>query len=293
MLKNNDLPTSLVYFGTCAGVLQILKHKRLPLFRLPSLKDPFCPSPDLPMNFSKQDLFEGSVKSMTASILGKEAPRGNPNHPLQKAISRWRGEQRFSTEAEIRESLENLLPAMVEQTYALATQIHREWQDFVNVKAILPLYKNHEDSLLWYTEGKKYSGVAIRFKSAEDGPLENCSSVDYSKTPNSTVSIKDTIDLLTGMIQEIPKEFETTLLRQNALFKSQKEWRLILDRDKPTDMYIEYPANLIQSIYIGPLVDSDKVQQILDYSKLTYDKINVYKARALDRVFELEFDKVN
>ena len=293
MLKNNDLPTSLVYFGTCAGVLQILKHKRLPLFRLPSLKDPFCPSPDLPMNFSKQDLFEDSVKSMTASILGKEAPRGNPNHPLQKAISRLRGEQRFSTEAEIRESLENLLPAMVEQTYAIATQIHREWQDFVKVKAILPLYKNHEDSLLWYTEGKKYSGVAIRFKNEEDGPLESCMSVDYSKTPLSTVRIKDTVDLLTGMSQELPRDFDSTLTRQNSLFRTQKEWRLILDRDKPEEMYVEYSAKLIQSIYIGPLVGEDKVQQILDYSKITNEKTNVYRAQVLDRAYELDFVKIN
>jgi len=83
-LKNNDIPTSLIYFSTCAGVLQILKHKRLPLFRLPSLKDSFCSSPDLPINFSKQDLFEGSVKSMKAAIIGKEAPKGSPNQPLQK-----------------------------------------------------------------------------------------------------------------------------------------------------------------------------------------------------------------
>ena len=56
----------------------------------------------------------------------------------------------------------------------------------------------------------------------------------------------------------LPKEFETTLTRQNSLFKSKKEWRLILDRDKPEEMYVEYPSNLIQSIYVGPLVDEDK-----------------------------------
>lgn len=292
-MKNNDLPTSLVYFCTCAGALQILKHKRLPLFRLPSLKDPFLPLPNLPINFTKQDLFEESIKSMTAAILGKEAPRGNPNHPLQKAISRWRGEQRFSSEGEIRESLENLLPAMVEKTYQQAILIHNEWQDFVRVKAILPLYKNHEDSMLWYTEGKKYTGVAIRFKNAEESPFENCVNVDYSKIPHSTVSIKDTVNLLTGLIQEIPKDFETTLSRQNSLFKSQKEWRLILDREQPDEMFVEYPANLVQSIYIGPLVDSDKTQQIVDYSKLTHDKIKVYKAQPLERVYELEFSKIN
>jgi hypothetical protein len=292
-LKNNDLPTSLVYFGTCAGVLQILKHKRLPLFRTPALKDPFAPLPNLPINFNKQELFEESVKAITAAILGKEAPRGNPNHPLQKAISRWRGEQRFSNEGEIRESLENLLPAMVEQIFAEAVQIHREWQAFVKLKAILALYANHEDSLLWYTEGKKYSGVAIRFKTEEGGPLESCLPVNYSKIPPSTVRIKDTVDLLTGMSQALPKEFETTLNRQNSLFKSQKEWRLILDRDKPEEMYVEYPSNLIQSIYVGPLVDEDKIQQILDYSQLTDKNIKVYRAEPLARAYELVFTKLN
>jgi len=291
-LKNNNLPNSLVYFGTCAGVLQILRHKRLPLFRIPSLKDPFLPSPSQPISFSKQELYEESVKFMSAAILGKEMPRGNPNHPLQKAIARWRGEERFSSESEIRESLENLLPPMVEQTYAEANSIHRQWQDFIKHKAMLPLFVNYDDPMMWYNEGRKYAGVAIRFKVAEDSPFEQCSAVSYSQQTISTVSLRDTRDLLVGMAQELIKDFDSTMIRQSSVFRSQKEWRLILEKEKPEELYFEYPINLVQSLYIGPLVDEDKVQQLKEYTQLVNKNINIYQAKCSDIKYELDFVKL-
>ena len=291
-MKNNNLPNSLVYFGTCAGVLQILRHKRLPLFRVLSLKDPFLPSPTEPINFSKQELYEESVKFMSAAILGKEMPRGNPNHPLQKAIARWRGEERFSSESEIRESLENLLPPMVEQTYAEANSIHRQWQDFIKHKAMLPLFANYDDPMMWYNEGRKYAGVAIRFKVAEDSPFEQCSAVSYSQQTISTVSLRDTRDLLVGMAQELIKDFDSTMIRQSSVFRSQKEWRLILEKEKPEELYFEYPINLVQSLYIGPLVDEDKVQQLKEYTQLVNKNINIYQAKCSDIKYELDFVKL-
>ncbi len=291
-MKNNNLPNSLVYFGTCAGVLQILRHKRLPLFRIPSLKDPFLPSPSQPISFSKQELYEESVKFMSAAILGKEMPRGNPNHPLQKAIARWRGEERFSSESEIRESLENLLPPMVEQTYAEANSIHRQWQDFIKHKAMLPLFVNYDDPMMWYNEGRKYAGVAIRFKVAEDSPFEQCSAVSYSQQTISTVSLRDTRDLLVGMAQELIKDFDSTMIRQSSVFRSQKEWRLILEKEKPEELYFEYPINLVQSLYIGPLVDEDKVQQLKEYTQLVNKNINIYQAKCSDIKYELDFVKL-
>ena len=291
-MKNNNLPNSLVYFGTCAGVLQILRHKRLPLFRIPSLKDPFLPSPSQPISFSKQELYEESVKFMSAAILGKEMPRGNPNHPLQKAIARWRGEERFSSESEIRESLENLLPPMVEQTYAEANSIHRQWQDFIKHKAMLPLFVNYDDPMMWYNEGRKYAGVAIRFKVAEDSPFEQCSAVSYSQQPISTVSLRDTRDLLVGMAQELIKDFDSTMIRQSSVFRSQKEWRLILEKEKPEELYFEYSINLVQSLYIGPLVDEDKVQQLKEYTQLVNKNINIYQAKCSDIKYELDFVKL-
>ncbi len=288
-----DLPPSLAYYGSFQGVIQILKHQSLPLFQADEFRDPFLPNKFTQLDFDCQALFEASVKYMTAAILGKSAPKGNPNHPLQKAIRRWRGENRFSDEVEIRESLIGLLPAMVEKTFNHAKEIHTEWLTYVENKRLLPFFENVSNSELWLLEAERYSGVVIKFKCAEDSIFEKCTAVQYSKKPPKTVNIRDCVDFMVGDINEMPADFESLLLAQNYQFRSQKEWRLMMERTSEDELCLSFPSELIQSIYLGAAVPTTKVEHLNHLAKQLDSKINVYRSVCSDSSYEFNFEKLN
>lgn len=288
-----DLPPSLSYYGSFQGVMQILKHQSLPLFQADELRDPFLPNKFTQLDFDCQALFERSVKYMTSAILGKSAPKGNPNHPLQKAIKRWRGENRFNDESEIRESLVALLPAMVEKSFEHAQEIHAEWLAFVENKRLLPFFENADNSELWLLEAERYSGVVIKFKCAEESIFEQCLPIDYSKKPPKTVSIGDSVELMVGELNEITPHFMKLLLTQNYHFRSQKEWRLVVERTPEDELCLSFPSELIQSIFIGAAVPLPKVEQLNLLSKKLGANINVYQSVCSDTSYEFDFEKLD
>lgn len=288
-----DLPPSLSYYGSFQGVMQILKHQSLPLFQADELRDPFLPNKFTQLDFDCQTLFEQSVKYMTSAILGKAAPKGNPNHPLQKAIRRWRGENRFSDEAEIRESLVGLLPAMVEKSFNNAQEIHADWLAYVENKRMLPFFENANNSELWLLEAERYSGAVVKFKCAEESIFEQCVAVQYSKKPSKIVGVGECVDFMVGDSNEIPADFDNLLLAQNYHFRSQKEWRLVIERSSEDELCLSFPSELIQSIYIGAEVTTNKVEQLNRLVKQLGSKISLYRSVCSDTSYEFNFEKLD
>jgi hypothetical protein len=286
-----DLPPSLAYYGSYQGAMQILKHQSLPLFQAEQIPDPFLPNAHSRLDFDCQALFECSVKYMTSAILGKSAPRGNPNHPLQKAIRRWRGENRFNDEAEIRDSLVGLLPAMVEKQFNLAKEIFDEWLVFVETKRMLPLFENANNSELWLLEAARYSGVVIKFKVAEESIFEQCEPIKYNRLPPKPVSINNCVDLMMGELNEMPKDFMSLLLTQNYQFRTQKEWRLVVDRQPGDELVIDFPTELIQSIYLGASVPKLKSEQMCEVAKNLNSNMNVFQAVCAENNYDFQYEK--
>ncbi len=288
-----DIPQSLVYYGTFQGVLQILEHQTLPLFQAEDIPDPFLPNGLTELDFDCQALFERTVKYMTSAILGKGAPRGNPSHPLQKAIRRWRSENRFNDEAEIRESLVGLLPAMVEQSHNRASEIHADWRSFVLKKRLLPFFQNNTDIMLWLLEADRHAGAAIKFKCEEGSVFDHVQPVAYSKIPPKPVKISDCVDVMVGDSQEMPEDFLKLLLTQDYRFRSQKEWRLMVDSSAENEVGLDFPRSLIQSVYVGAGVAKEKAEQLFTRVKQLDDKINLFQATCGDTNYDLQFEKQN
>lgn len=287
-----ELPPSLAYFGSYQGAAKVLQHQMLPLFQADQLNDPFLPNQNSELQFDCQELFEKTVKYMTSSILGKSPPRGNPNHPLQKAIRRWRGENRFNDEAEIRESLVGLLPAMVEQQFNDALQIHREWLAYVANKQLLPLFADSNNPELWLVEADRYAGVVIKFRCEEDSIFERCVPVHYDKHPAKTVRITDCVEYMVGELNEIEVDFQKILTTQNYRFRTQKEWRLIVDQQITADRHINVAKELIQSIYIGAAVAPIQAEKLAMSAHQLNPKINVYQAVCSDYSYEFNYQKM-
>jgi hypothetical protein len=287
-----ELPPTLAYFGSLQGARKVLQHQMLPLFQADQLNDPFLPNQYSELQFDCQELYERTVKYMTSSIFGKSPPRGNPNHPLQRAIRRWRGENRFSDEAEIRDALVSLLPAMVEQQFNEAQQIHREWLSYVGNKQILPLFADSNNPELWLVEADRYAGVVIKFKCEEDSIFEQCVPVHYDKHPAKTVKITDCVEYMVGELNEIEVDYLKILTTQNYQFRQQKEWRLIVEQAVMADRHINVSKDLIQSIYIGAAVDTFQTEKLAIQAHQLNPKINVYKANCSDLSYQFNYQKL-
>ncbi|MDQ7050033.1 MAG: hypothetical protein Q9M92_11025 [Enterobacterales bacterium] len=230
---------------------------------------------------------------MSAAIFGKSAPAGNPNHPVQKAIRRWRSEDRFKDETEIRESLVGLLPAMVEQSFNNAKDIHKQWLEYVENKRLLPLYESASDEDLWLIEGDHYAGVAVKFKCLEDTVFEQCLAVNYARKPAKTMDIDTSLALMVGELQEHELDFKKLLLTQSSHFKKQKEWRLMVEREEDDEFCLEFPKEILQGVYIGVAVCEKEAQEIYKLAKKANPSATVFKGLCSTQEYQFHFEKMS
>ncbi len=288
-----DLPVTLSYFGSLQNVSRIISQSGLLLMQAHQLNDPFLPDKNTAMAFGVQSLFESSVKHISHAILGKTAPRGQPNHPLQKAIMRWRMEDRFNDEAEVKEALQGLLPAMVEQAFNEAKESHAKWVSYVSTKKLVSFYEKYNALELWESRGLQHKGAVIKFKCDEASIFKYCHKVNYQRFPAATVDATSYIDHMIGTSTEIAFDPQSTLLTQNSSKRSLKEWRLIIDDSEFDENYLEFPLSLIQSIYVGALVPEKMARQFEDQVASLNPNILVYQACCKPGEYELMFNKIS
>jgi len=289
----SNLPATLTYFGSLQHINQVINKSAIPLKEAHQLADPFLPDHTSQLGFSVEDFFEEAVKYIAHSILGRSAPRGQPNHPLQKAIMRWRLEDRFKDESEIREALQGLLPAMVEKAFNEAKEHHEEWATFIERTRLIPFYEKYQNLELWLQEGQHHRGAAIKFKCDVESVFQYCHPVRYSKTPTKTVDLRSYIDFMTGNLQEVEFDPQNSILAQNYAMRAFKEWRMLVDISQVDDTFIEIPHDLIQSVYIGALVSDDKVEQFTKHIAKISPKINVFKAVCKSNEYSFDFERTS
>jgi hypothetical protein len=284
-----ELPTHLTYFISLSGISKILANSSLPMFELDQLNDPFLPDKNGSLKLDIQQFFDSSVKAISHGILGKSPPRGQPNHSLQKAIMRWRAEERFNNVDEIKVALQGLLPAMVELEFNKIKKLHAEWIDFANDSLLLPFFERYQDLVLWEKYGNNHSGLAIRFKCEEDSFFEHCQPVIYSKSPAKTIDVKAHIEFMMGGVNEVEFSPKDILLHQDYNQRLYKEWRLIRCHDEDNENYLSFPIRLIKSIYIGALVSDTNAEQLKKHIVKMYPKIKLYRAYPNDSDYSLKF----
>ncbi|MET1256023.1 hypothetical protein [Aliikangiella maris] len=289
----SELPATLTYFGNLQSISQVLNKCALPLVEASQLHNPFLPDKNTPLAFTVSEMFEQSVKFISHAILGKSAPRGQPNHPLIKAIARWRLENRFNDESEIREALNGLLPAMVEKTFNDAKVAHQRWIDFVSQKRIVVLYEKFQELQQWERLIYQHKGAAIKFKCATDDIFKFAHPAIYQKKPMQTVELSDYIEHMVGTKTEIEFNPLNILLAQNYSQRTFKEWRMVVNSDDYTENLIEFPVGAIQSVYIDALVPAQSVEQLKNHLAKMNSHIHVYQAKCKRNEYELEFVKIS
>ncbi|WP_196140502.1 hypothetical protein [Aliikangiella sp. G2MR2-5] len=288
----SELPATLTYFGNMQKIGQVLNRCALPAVSAQNLFDPFLPHEHSAMPFSSEGLVESATKYIVQAILGKSPPRGQPNHPLQKAVNRWRAENRFNSDAEIKEALKGLLPTMVEKVYSEAMEMHNQWLDYANSKRIIPLFENYQSLNLWQLLAHSHKGVAIRFRCEASSVFKDAKPVVYSSQPAKTVSISEFTEYMVGNRGPVSLRPELIVLNQNSAYRKLKEWRLILDSTQESEQWLTFEPDVIQSVYIGALVPEKTVSQLQKHLHKMNPAISVYRSRTAEHEYALEFEKL-
>ncbi len=286
------LPTNLTYFASLNGFTQVLRNLALPLFKIEDLNDPFLPVTEQSLPFTVSEFYEETVKYIIHAILGRSPPRGQPDHSLQRAIIRWRAEERFNDELEIKETLSGLLPGMVEPVFNEAKADAESVKGYISSKRIVPFFEKHQDLGLWELEGFAHKGVAVKFKCAEDTIFNQCQPVNYTKAPVSLLDSKKYMNYMVGLTNQIDSDPSAVLLAQNHQKRKFREWRLIIDNDAVSDSWLPFSADLIHSVYLGALVKDSAIRQIKKALLKINPKINLYKASCKAGEYAFEFDKL-
>jgi len=101
------------------------------------------------------------------------------------------------------------------------------------------------------------------------------------------------VELMVGELNEMPTGFMSLILTQNYQSRTQKEWRLVIDRLADDELCLSFPSDLIQSIYIGAMATTAEQQKISDLINSLGGKINLYRAVCSDNSYEFRFEKVS
>lgn len=289
----SDLPATLTFFGNLQVISKVINKLALPVHDVHQLTDPFMPDHNTQLSFSLSDLFQSSAKYIAHAILGRTPPRGQPNHPLQKAMMRWRMENRFSDEEEIKEALQGLLPAMVEKSFNEAKAQQSDWVDFVSSKRLVTFYEKFQELQLWDKQGFNHKGAAIKFRCDPDSIFANCEPVKYTKVPAKTVDQHLYVEHMVGVVPEIEFDPLQIILTQNYAHRHLKEWRLLVDNDEFEEQWLEFSLDIVQSVYIGALVPEKTAEQLKVHLAKLNPSINVFQARCRPNEFTLEFEKIS
>ncbi len=286
----SPIPSTLHYFASIEEIHQILDLSALPLFEANELNDPFLPTKFSQINFTPSELLQVAIKRMISIVLGHQPHASNPQHPMQKVASRWRDENRFTHEEEIRTALINLLPPVVEQAHNDAKQSFSEIHNFINSRRFNRFFTNMNDLLTWQIHGKQYAGGAIAFRVKQTPPFDECHEVKYQSKPSQ---ILDVIQCAKQMLGESAPENinpKTNLLIQNQKLKSQKEWRLMTQNFDSNRPWISFNKEMIKGIYLGPCVPDNKITYLKNYMQKKIPAASLYVAQIKRTHFEFEFD---
>ena len=113
-----DNPGSLFKFVPFQEAESILSDGHMEWIAPHLLHDPFENSLKTTLGFNRAQLEAEMIQRITTMIFAFDDPSGEgKGTPIQKAIRRWRNEDRFQTEEEVEAAMSEVVTGLVEQHY--------------------------------------------------------------------------------------------------------------------------------------------------------------------------------
>jgi len=252
------------------------------------------------LGFDHQMVSQAMLKAATGMIFARDMPEGNLDHPLFKAIRRWRAEERFQNEAEAFEALSELLASTSEVVRGKLLQMLTTWQTLVETARVVCLAETHKDVQSWRLYAQNHRGAALRFSC--DGVLRKPVAVEYSSSRPKLTTLKEQVEDLIGIKQAPATDsYATKLFLKSRADAGEKEWRCLRQMNEEDldcgedveDWYQDdpFPAKELKAIYLGFMMPEDTRAKIIALVTRDYPQTAIYISRPLDDAYELEFNR--
>jgi hypothetical protein len=253
------------------------------------------------LDFDHKIINDAMLKFAVSMIFSRDMPKGNTNHPLYKAIRRWRSEDRFKDEMEAFDALKELLAPTPETLAEKLKKIVSNWKRLIEHSRVICLSETSKDPLSWQLYGDNHKGLALRFST--QGVLANSKPIDYTAVRTSLTSVKEQVDDLVGIQRaDVIDTFEDRLLSRPKSAASEKEWRNIrlfeeddLDcgEDKE-DWFIDlnFEPKELRAVYFGFKMPENKRIALTELLKTSYPTATLYLSVPVEGQFEVDFVKI-
>ena len=294
-------PDALYKYVSADSARQILCEASLRWVSPALVDDPWFIGYNAKLGFDHQDVNKAMLNTAVAMIFSRDLPKGNREHPLYKAIVRWRSEERFNNETEAYDALSELLAPTPETLQQKLNNIRTAWQEIVANARTLSFSENPKILQSWHHSASNFKGLVLRFDKEH---FESAKPVEYSNQRLHLTTIKEQVHDLVGIQKSTVEEsFEGKLLSNSKQFAYEKEWRCIKLFDEEDldcgedieDWYKDeaFPTEALRAAYFGFNMPDYEVQEIAHLLHMNYPHTALYMSRRIDEQFDIEFDKVN
>ena len=264
--------------------------------------EPFNVQQDPALDFDHVSVSTAMLKTASAMIFTRDLPDGNNDHPLYKAIKRWRSEDRFHDEGEAFDALSELLAPTPESLKSKISAMVNEWRRLVEHARVLCLSDTYKDLQSWRLHAENHRGVAFRFNCDRTGTLGNAKPVQYSPIRNQLSTLKEQVEDLVGIQRALPStEYASKLLIKPKSDASEREWRCLkvlaeedLDCGEDVeDWYLDekFAPDELTAVYLGFAMSEDHRFEICSLIRQKYPRATVYVAAPVADSYEIEFQK--
>lgn len=264
------------------------------------LSDPWFIGYKAELGFDAESVNKSMLNTAVSMLFTRDIPSGNKDHPLYKAICRWRAEDRFKDETEAWDALSELLAPTPETLQQKLQTIIDSWRELVSNARVVSFSETLKDLQSWEQHADDYRGVVLRFEPI--GTFADPKPVEYSTQRPHLTTVREQVNDLVGIERaSVIEKFDSKLLTKPKHLACEREWRCIrimaeedLDCGEDVeDWYMDepVPTESLRAVYFGFKTPLAQINEIAALVNEKFPGAALYTSTPVDEQFELEFTK--
>jgi hypothetical protein len=294
------MPDALYKYVTFDAARTLLESGKIRWHSPELLSDPWFIGFKSELGFDASAVNKAMLNTAVSMLFTRDIPNGNKEHPLYRAICRWRAEDRFKDETEAFDALSELLAPTPETLQQKLQKIVTSWQELVSNARVVHFSDTLKDMHSWERHADQYRGLVLRFDPV--GNFSEHKPVEYSLQRPHLTTIREQVNDLVGIERAaVVEKFESKLLTKPKHLASEREWRCIRvlqeeDLDCGEDIEDWYmdeplPSDALKAVYFGFKTPPGQIKEISDLISNKFPDAALYVAKPVEEQFELEFEK--
>lgn len=293
-MNNQNCPAYLIKYDSAKAAKHILSTGSLRWCSPQHFVDPFQLKQDEKLNFSKDELLQQVIKTISSMIFARDKPApGVHNHPINNLICRWRREERFNSEEEVSSALSQILDDVIERQMSILQTTFTSWKELISLTRMLCFFENVDDPDLWKDYADNHRGVALKFETGDETGFEHFQSVKYCRARPQIASLNQLVDIAIGQSSPSDDSSLSDILLQTTKTKApEKEWRCVKklnteefqaeQRNYPAQsrrwaQHIGFPDSALKAVYFGALLREKDKQELIYLIKNDFPDISLFQ----------------